>query len=95
MIVCVMMCAYKTLTLTFYHFLLNCFKKKHVFYQDGTGGCDGCLNWEGVGFRYDLNVEGQYPNLGPTDNNGLGETVEILEKIYKNQKQDYYPFDDK
>ena len=70
-------------------------KMQHVFHQDGTGGCDGCLNWEGVGFRYDLNVEGQYPNLGPTDNNGLGETVEILEKIYKNQKQDYYPFDDK
>ena len=21
-------------------------------YKDGTGGCDGCLNWEGVGFRW-------------------------------------------
>ena len=20
-------------------------------YKDGTGGCDGCLNWEGVGYR--------------------------------------------
>ena len=20
-------------------------------YKDGTGGCDGCLNWEGVGHR--------------------------------------------
>ena len=21
-------------------------------YKDGTGGCDGCLNWEGVGHRF-------------------------------------------
>ena len=21
-------------------------------YADGSGGCDGCLNWEGVGYRY-------------------------------------------
>merc|ERR1719483_527731 len=21
-------------------------------YVDGSGGCDGCLNWEGVGARY-------------------------------------------
>ena len=20
-------------------------------YKDGTGGCDGCLNWEGMGFQ--------------------------------------------
>ena len=20
-------------------------------YKDGSGGCDGCLNWEGMGFR--------------------------------------------
>ena len=94
MIVCVM--KYADEPQTFFSFSLKLFlKMQHVFRQDGTGGCDGCLNWEGVGFRYDLNVEGQYPNLGPTDNNGLGETVEILEKIYKNQKQDYYPFDDK
>ena len=62
------------------------------FYQDGTGGCDGCLNWEGVGQYYDVNnLSGkrQLPNLGPTNNNGLGETVEYLEKIYKN------PIDDK
>ena len=68
---------------------------QYVSHQDGTGGCDGCLNWEGVGYRYDLDTEGQFPNLGPTNNNGLGGTVEILEKIYKNIKLVYYPIDDK
>ena len=65
---------------------------QHVFHQDGTGGCDGCLNWEGVGQSFDTsNLSGkqELPNLGPTNNNGLGPTVEELEKIYKN------PIDDK
>ena len=55
-----------------------------IKYQDGTGGCDGCLNWEGVGFRYDNPVSGQWrwPNVGETNNNGLSWTVEILEGIY-------------
>ena len=22
-------------------------------YRDGTGGCDGCINWSGMGLRYD------------------------------------------
>ena len=57
--------------------------------QDGTGGCDGCLNWKGVGHRYsgdeiqELQGKRSLPNLGPTDNNGLKGTVEILEQIYK------------
>ena len=60
------------------------------FYQDGTGGCDGCLNWEGVGHRFsiaqiqELQGKNQLPNLRETNNNGLGETVEFLEEIYKN-----------
>ena len=55
-----------------------------IKYQDGTGGCDGCLNWEGVGFRYDNPVSGhwRWPNVGETNNNGLALTVEILEGIY-------------
>ena len=57
--------------------------------QDGTGGCDGCLNWKGVGTRFsqaeiqELQGKRQLPNLGATDNNGLKGTVEMLEKIYK------------
>ena len=55
-----------------------------IKYQDGTGGCDGCLNWEGVGFRFENSNSGhfRYPNVGETNNNGLDLTVEVLEGIY-------------
>ena len=68
-----------------------------VRYKDGSGGCDGCLNWEGMGFRYRnfrmigsdfkaLDVGNYY--YKPEDivhhgaNNGLGRVVKYLEKIY-------------
>ena len=57
------------------------------FYQDGSGGCDGCLNWEGVGTKFQISeLEGknQLPNLSGTNNNGLDKIVEYLEEIYKN-----------
>merc|ERR1719210_2086290 len=54
-------------------------------YSDGTGGCDGCLNWEGVGFRHkDATDNFKFPNVGKTNNNGLKWTVEVLEAIYTN-----------
>ena len=58
-----------------------------LFYQDGSGGCDGCLNWEGVGTKFQISeLEGknQLPNLSGTNNNGLNKIVEYLEEIYKN-----------
>ena len=59
-------------------------------YVDGTGGCDGCLNWEGVGKEYDESLVGQmlYDDIEFTDNNGLGPTVEVLEEVYTNK---YFP----
>ena len=30
-----------------------------IRYEDGTGGCDGCLNWHGVGHRWGLGAETQ------------------------------------
>jgi hypothetical protein len=52
-------------------------------YTDGSGGCDGCLNWEGVGAKIN---EGQYslanPPVDKTNNNGLQATVEDLEELY-------------
>ena len=52
-------------------------------YADGTGGCDGCLNWHGVGVRFgDGANKWKFPDVGETNNNGLGPTVEVLEKIY-------------
>ena len=56
-------------------------------YEDGTGGCDGCLNWEGVGFRHTQgNPDYKYPDVGNTNNNGLGLTVLVLEHIYTDPK---------
>ena len=53
-----------------------------IKYQDGTGGCDGCLNWEGVFFKFKGGGKFKFPNVGETNNNGLGFTVELLEGIY-------------
>ena len=55
-------------------------------YTDGSGGCDGCLNWEGVGYRYEK-PEGGYwnfslPNVDKSNNNGLEDAVALLERIY-------------
>merc|ERR1712142_625811 len=60
-----------------------------VKYTDGTGGCDGCLNWEGVGevFTPSSNCM-NYTKVG--NNNGLGGIVEMLEKIYTDP---YYPWE--
>ena len=66
----------------------DCFK-----YTDGTGGCDGCLNWhnmendlaltpspfKGGGDRQCMH---QFPRADKTDNNGLDRLVRYLEKIY-------------
>ena len=59
-------------------------------YADGGGGCDGCLNWTGVDeeksavewARNETNVEA-------TDNNGLGNVVRELERVYREVA---YPF---
>ena len=67
--------AAKVLRLTFH----DCLK-----YDDGTGGCDGCLNWSGMGIRYDgANNKRTYADVGLTDNNGLRHTVEIHEAMYQ------------
>ena len=52
-------------------------------YKDGSGGCDGCLNWEGM---VDLNFDKSNPYGNPTsletNNNGLAHTAIVLERIY-------------
>ena len=59
-------------------------------YTDGTGGCDGCLNWHGMGTpppspfpsmaKKGLYCEHQFPKVNQTDNNGLDRLVFFLEK---------------
>ena len=52
-----------------------------------SGGCDGCLNWEGVEFRHqDATNKFMYPNIGKTNNNGMGPTVVVLEHIYTDRE---------
>ena len=66
-------------------------KGKHftkMQFSDGTGGCDGCLNWKGMGAEVpNVFDEAEYYTWTPankTDNNRLGDIVETLEKIYTN-----------
>eukprot|EP00927_Polykrikos_kofoidii_P006884 TRINITY_DN127_c0_g1_i4.p1 TRINITY_DN127_c0_g1~~TRINITY_DN127_c0_g1_i4.p1 ORF type:complete len:580 (-),score=76.40 TRINITY_DN127_c0_g1_i4:229-1908(-) len=60
-----------------------------VKYTDGTGGCDGCLNWNGVDVeRFPQNVISRLTSSvddvdeGVGANNALGDVVRELEKIY-------------
>ena len=66
---------------------INIFLWSLIRYEDGTGGCDGCLNWEGMGTRVSemgKRMKRVYPDNHKTDNNGLWWTVEVLEAIYVN-----------
>eukprot|EP00930_Biecheleria_cincta_P012208 TRINITY_DN11570_c0_g1_i5.p1 TRINITY_DN11570_c0_g1~~TRINITY_DN11570_c0_g1_i5.p1 ORF type:complete len:744 (-),score=97.96 TRINITY_DN11570_c0_g1_i5:85-2205(-) len=55
-------------------------------YRDGSGGCDGCLEWTGVGERFGRREHGKFliddAKVDDGHNNGLQPTVEVLEKIY-------------
>lgn len=56
-------------------------------YEDGTGGCDGCLYWENMDFalsnlaRGDSNLRKNKPNW-VNGNRGLQGIVEYLETVY-------------
>eukprot|EP00927_Polykrikos_kofoidii_P074379 TRINITY_DN70365_c0_g1_i1.p1 TRINITY_DN70365_c0_g1~~TRINITY_DN70365_c0_g1_i1.p1 ORF type:complete len:716 (+),score=97.82 TRINITY_DN70365_c0_g1_i1:89-2236(+) len=54
-------------------------------YADGSGGCDGCLNWDGMGERYDdvTNTYSIDPNNTLNGNNGLTAVVQLLEAVYR------------
>jgi len=61
-----------------------------IKYADGTGGCDGCLNWKGMDVT--LDIVGNSRSLSVEDgggNNGLGDTVRNLEQMYT--KPDFPP----
>jgi len=57
-------------------------------YTDGSGGCDGCLNWKGVGKRLRMEDMKRWklPAVHGTDNNGMAATVEVLEGIYTDER---------
>ena len=53
---------------------------------DGTGGCDGCLNWKHMGEPAPSPFKKEdfyaFPPANRTDNNGLGDLAIALEWIY-------------
>ena len=61
-------------------------------YEDGTGGCDGCINWKGVGYRSPRDHLrkrkkhpewiGAWPKDKKTTNNKLQLSARSLELIY-------------
>ena len=56
-------------------------------YADGNGGCDGCLSWSGVGYRFPEDTDAfkykfRYDDIKETNNNGLEYTVAVLEQVY-------------
>ena len=55
-------------------------------YEDGTGGCDGCLNFKNVGTPtpspHNHDDYYQFDPINTTDNKGLDRLVEKLELIY-------------
>jgi hypothetical protein len=57
-------------------------------YEDGSGGCDGCLNWEGVGVRFPtaktIQFKFKYPDVKATNNNGMEHAVAVMEELYTN-----------
>ena len=56
-----------------------------IKYADGTGGCDGCLNWKGMDQKLDIAAGAKnLPVEAGAGNNGLGKTVRDLETIYTN-----------
>jgi len=64
-------------------------------YTDGSGGCDGCLNWHNVGYKFgiDGNADAQwldhkdlYEDLTVSDNNGLELVAKVLEAMYTNPR---------
>ena len=55
-------------------------------YADGTGGCDGCMNWHGMGSEtpspFNKDHYYAFDPVNATDNKGLDGIAEKLELIY-------------
>ena len=70
-----------------------------LLYEDGSGGCDGCLNWSGMGFKSagmdffttDHVQYGATPTQFRTTNNKLQMTVRSLELIYNSNAVNNWP----
>ena len=60
-------------------------------YKDGSGGCDGCLNWAGMNTRFQVGkFEFKYDDIKEGNNNGLEFTVAMLEMVYTDKDFPYH-----
>ena len=82
------MIVWSTLTALEVSHFINIFCYQFDFQFSSSSGCDGCLNWDGVGFRYpdaaQIRNKFLYEDIRSTNNNGLEYTVAVLEEIYTN-----------
>jgi len=53
-----------------------------LLYSDLSGGCDGCLHWDGMGARFKHFHQKNLTGDNTTHNNGLAPVAELLEWIY-------------
>jgi len=53
-----------------------------LLYSDLSGGCDGCLHWDGMGARFKTFHSKVLTGDKVTHNNGLAPVAELLEWIY-------------
>ena len=59
-------------------------------YEDGTGGCDGCINWNSMGYYSPSAMQTDdnpwfahaFPKVQHTNNNKLQMSARALELIY-------------
>jgi len=52
-------------------------------YESGGGGCDGCLNFDGMGRRVDKKKGMTFEERSVADNNNLLWVAQVLEGVYK------------
>eukprot|EP00927_Polykrikos_kofoidii_P039904 TRINITY_DN3419_c0_g1_i1.p1 TRINITY_DN3419_c0_g1~~TRINITY_DN3419_c0_g1_i1.p1 ORF type:complete len:567 (-),score=86.90 TRINITY_DN3419_c0_g1_i1:29-1729(-) len=54
-----------------------------VKYADGSGGCDGCMNFDGMFTKYNPSSSNPLPDgVGDGDNNNMALSADLLERIY-------------
>jgi len=53
-----------------------------VKYADGSGGCDACINLDGMFTKFSADDKALPPGVGKGGNNNLALTADVLERIY-------------
>ena len=66
--------------------IIDTIEGQHTYcrYEDGSGGCDGCLDYTNMGVVFHSSKRQIFPNSGLEErkNNNMAMTVLALEHIY-------------